>query len=86
MKLENMTKLMGKLVTECAGWLADGTKISEVKECLRGNLLAVFDPDLADAMVADIMEEAAKQALDILEQRSMEEPIDLTVIYDIVNR
>ena len=84
-KLQNLHNMMEKLSTQCAEWLADGTKPSEVKDVLRGNLLAYFDTDLADAMVNDIMNEASKQALDILEKRSFEEPVSLIDMYEIIN-
>lgn len=85
MTLETMTRMMGKMAAECAVWLADGTKPKEIKEILRDNLIPVFGNDLATAMVKDIMDDAAKQALDILEKRAMEEPISLCTMYEIIN-
>lgn len=84
-KLQNLHNLMEKLSAQCAEWLADGTKTDVVREVLFNNLKDYFDFDIACAMVKDVMDEASKKALDILERRAMEEPISLCTMFEIIN-
>lgn len=85
MTLDELKELMGKLSAECARWLADGMKPALVKECLRDNLSPTFGWEMAKAMTKDILDKAAEQALDILEDRSKSEPISLYDMYNIIN-
>lgn len=84
-KLENLHNMMEKLSAQCAEWLADGTKTDIVRDVVFTNLKDYFDFEIACAMTHDVMDMAAKKALDILEERSKEEPISLCTMYGIIN-
>lgn len=85
MSLQNLSEMMEKLSTQCAEWLADGTKPDAVRDVLHNNLSAYFDYDIACAMAHDIMCKASNCALDILEKRAMEEHVSLYTMYEIIN-